>query len=171
MNFGDAHFDWVTWTDQSVDCDLRFIAHLFSSAFAASIRSFATMLKRSVALLCVFAAANFARADELRRLAIGDLSAGSRLEVATADCVYRAKITNPATGEARMAASTDGVKFSEPQTVFLLGSTQGRSVEAGGLMFVKMNQLQTGMRIELGLGSMEACDRYLTEPIRSIRAE
>jgi hypothetical protein len=31
--------------------------------------------------------------------------------------------------------------------------------------------LQAGLRLELGLGSLEQQDRYLTEPIRSIRVE
>jgi hypothetical protein len=129
------------------------------------------MLLRSTTLLCALLATTLARADELKRLAVGELAAGSRVEIATSDRVYRAEIANPSTGEARLAASTDGVTFSEPKTVFLLGSTQGRVSEAGGVMLVKMNQLQTGLRLELGVGSMEQRDRYLTEPIRSLRVE
>ena len=129
------------------------------------------MLLRSTTLLCALLATTLARADEVKRLAVGELATGSRVEIATSDRVYRAEIANPSTGEARLMASTDGVKFSEPLTVFLLGSTQGRVPEAGGVMLVKMNQLQTGLRLELGVGSMEARDRYLTEPIRSLRVE
>ena len=63
------------------------------------------------------------------------------------------------------------MKFSQPITVFLLGATQGRAPEAGGLMLVKMNQLQTGMRLELGVGSLDANQRFVTEPIQDIRVE
>jgi hypothetical protein len=36
-------------------------------------------------------------------------------------------------------------------------------------MLVKMNQLQTGLCVELGVGSLDQRDRRLTEPLRWIR--
>ena len=102
---------------------------------------------------------------------LNNLTPGSRFEIATNDRFYRAEIVDSTTGEARLAASTDGVRFTEPRTVFLLGATQGRSTEAGGLMLVKMNTLQTGLCVELGLGSLDQRDRQLTEPVRSIRVQ
>ncbi len=102
---------------------------------------------------------------------MGNLNSGSRFEIATTDRVYRGEMVDPTTGEARLSASRDGVQFSEPATVFLLGSTQGRQAEAGGLMLVKMNQLQTGMRVELGLGSLQESDRCVTEPIQSLHVD
>ena len=129
------------------------------------------MLLRSTAFVCALTAGAAAHGDELKRVMVRDLSPGSHVEFSTADHVYRAEVTDPATGEAKLAASTDGVKFSEPRTVFLLGATQGQFAESGGLTFVKMNQLQAGLRLELGFGSLEQQDRYLTEPIRSIRVE
>ena len=59
-------------------------------------------------------------------LDLSQLNPGSRFEISTTDRVYRGEMVDPTTGEARLAASRDGVQFSEPQTVFLLGATQGR---------------------------------------------
>ena len=129
------------------------------------------MLLRSTAFVCALTAGAAAHGDELKRVTLHDLAPGSHVEFTTADRMYRAEVTNPATGEAKLAASTDGVKFSEARTVYLLGATQGQVAESGGITFVKMNQLQAGLRLELGFGSLEQQDRYLTEPIRSIRVE
>ncbi|HTQ39503.1 MAG TPA: hypothetical protein VMJ32_10770 [Pirellulales bacterium] len=129
------------------------------------------MLIRSTALLCALAAAAIARGDDVRQLSLTKLNPGSRIEISTTDRVYRGELLDPATGETRLAASRDGVQFSQPQTAFLLGATQGRTSEADGLMLVKMNQLQTGLRVELGLGSLQESDRYLTEPVQGLRVE
>ena len=129
------------------------------------------MLIRSTALLCALAAAANARGDDVRQINLGKLNPGSQFQIATTDRVYRGEMVDPTTGEVRLAASRDGVQFSEPQTVFLLGATQGQQAEAGGLMLVKMNQLQTGMRIELGLGSLEEADRCLTAPVETLHID
>ncbi len=129
------------------------------------------MLIRSTALLCALTAVTVARADDVAKINLSELQPGSRLEISTADRIYQGELVNPATGETRLAASRNGVQFTEPQTVFLLGATQGRDPQAGGLMLVKMNQLQTGMCVELGLGSLQESDRYLTGPIRSLHVD
>ena len=132
------------------------------------------MLTRRCALACAltpFAFTNFASAAEVNRLTLADLSPGARFEIATAEHFYRGEIVDPKTGEAKLAASADGLQFTQPRTVFLLGATQGRAADADGLMLVKMNQLQTGMRVELGVGSLDESDRRLTETVRQIRVE
>jgi hypothetical protein len=129
------------------------------------------MLLRNTALLCALAAAANARADDVKQIRLENLNPGSRFEISTTNRVYRGEMVDPTTGEARLAASRDGAQFSEPQTVFLLGATQGRQAQAGGLMLVKMNQLQTGMCIELGLGSLQDADRCVTEPVRSLHID
>jgi hypothetical protein len=129
------------------------------------------MLLRSTALLCALAATAIARGDDVRQIQLGNLNPGSRFEISTTDRVYRGEMVDPTTGEARLAASRNGVQFSQPQTVFLLGATQGRQAEASGLMLVKMNQLQTGMCVELGLGSLEESDRCITEPVRALHVD
>ena len=129
------------------------------------------MLLRGTVMLCALGAAAIARGDDVRKLALTDLKPGSNFEISTADRVYRGEKVDPTTGEARLAASRDGVQFSKPQTVFLLGATQGRTDEAGGQMLVKMNQLQTGLRVELGFGSLDEANRYVTSPVRAIRVD
>jgi hypothetical protein len=143
---------------------------IFSSAFALSTRSI-IMLIRSTAFLCALAAVTMARAGDVGQVNLSGLQPGSRFEISTTDRVYRGEMVDPTTGEARLAASRDGVQFSQPQTVFLLGATQGRQAEAGGLMLVKMNQLQTGLRVELGLGSLQESDRCVTGPIRALHVD
>ncbi|HEY2826789.1 MAG TPA: hypothetical protein VGJ04_04255 [Pirellulales bacterium] len=129
------------------------------------------MLLRCTALLCALASTAIARGDDLKQIALANLNPGSRFEISTTDRVYRGEMVDPTTGETRLAASRDGVQFSQPQTVYLLGATQGRQAAAGGLMLVKMNQLQTGMRVELGLGSLQESDRCVTEPVQSLHID
>jgi hypothetical protein len=129
------------------------------------------MLLRTTASLCALAVGAIARGDDVKQIALGNLNPGSRFQISTADRVYRGEIVDPTTGETRLAASRDGVQFSEPQTVFLLGATQGPQAQAGGLMLVKMNQLQTGMCVELGMGSLQDSDRCVTEPVRALHVD
>jgi hypothetical protein len=134
------------------------------------------MLCRWTTLFCAFAFGALAGdrssgAAEVKRLDLSQLPPGSRFEIATNDRIYHGEMVDATTGEARLAASLDGKQFTEPRTVFLLGATQGRSTEAGGLMLVKMNTLQTGLCVELGLGSLDERDRQLTQPVRAIRVQ
>jgi hypothetical protein len=139
------------------------------------IRSFhseiATMLMRGAVGFCALAAGSALAADDIDRFRLKDLNVGSRFEIATVDRIFRGELLNPKTGETRMTASWDGVMFTEPRTVFLLGATQGRTPEAGGLMLVKMHEVQSGMGIELGVGSLHEKDRLVTGPVHAIRIE
>jgi hypothetical protein len=127
------------------------------------------MSLRLTALFCALVVgASVSRADEKAHVRVGDIAPGSKFEISTTDHVYRGEMVDPATGEAKLAASIDGLRFTKPRTVYLLGSTQGRQAEAGGLMLVKMNELQTGLCLELGVGSLDARNRQLTEPVQSI---
>ncbi len=146
----------------------------FSSTFLHSQyhSEIATCLRAVLRVTCALATgAAVVRAEEVKSFKINELQPGSRFQFATADHVYRAELVDPTTGETRLAASADGSRFSEPRTVFLLGATQGRQAQAGGLMFVKMNQVQTGLRLELGVGSLDERDRAVTEPVQSIRMD
>ena len=129
------------------------------------------MLIRTTTLLCALASGAIALGDDVKQINLSKMNPGSQFQISTTDRVYRGEMVDPSTGEVRLAASRDGVQFSEPQTVFLLGATQGHQAEAGGLMLVKMNQLQTGMRIELGLGSLEEADRCLTAPVETLHID
>lgn len=130
------------------------------------------MLTRTIALAFVFASgAAVVLGGEVNSFTVSGLQPGSRFEIAAGDHVYRGELVDPTTGETRLAASADGVQFTQPRTVYLLGATQGRQQQAGGLMFVKMNKVQTGLRLEMGVGSLHEQDRAVTEPVRSIRME
>ncbi|MCC7083526.1 MAG: hypothetical protein IT427_00800 [Pirellulales bacterium] len=139
------------------------------------IRSFhseiASMLIRGTVGICALAAGSAVVADHVDHFRLKDLNAGSRLEITTADRVFRAELLDPNTGETQMTASWDGVMFTEPRTVYLLGATQGRQPNAGGLMLVKMHEVQSGMGMELGVGSMEEKNRMVTGPVQAIQVE
>jgi hypothetical protein len=120
--------------------------------------------------MCALFASAVARADDSSSIKLRELARGSRFRIATADRVYRGELVDPKTGEAQLAVSDDDQQFSQPRTVYLLGATQGLS-ESGGLTLVKMNQLQIGLRMELGVGSLDQRDRRVTEPIKSIRID
>jgi hypothetical protein len=129
------------------------------------------MFTRSFALVCAVLSGATVWGGEVNNLTVSDLAAGSRLEIATLDRVYRAEVVDPTSGETRMTVSSSQGPTAEPATVFLLGATQGRMAEAGGLMLVKMGQVHPGLRIELGVGSLDEHNRVLTEPVKSIRVD
>ena len=103
--------------------------------------------------------------QNLDHLQLGQLKAGQQIEITTTLRQYRATIVDPLSGEALVTVSNDGTRFSPPAKVFLIGATAGRYPE----MMVKMGQLQVGLRIELGLGSMAEADRALSDPVKSLR--
>jgi len=129
------------------------------------------MFIRGAVSFCALAAGSALAADDHERFRLKDLNPGSRFEIATSDRLFRGELLDPKTGETRMTASWDGVMFTEPRTVFLLGATQGRTPAAGGLMMVKMHEVQSGLGMELGVGSMSEKDRIVTGPVHSIRIE
>lgn len=128
------------------------------------------MSLRLTACVCALFASSAARADDVSSIKLGDLARGSRFRIATAEQVYRGELIDPATGETKLAVSDDGQQFSPPRIVYVLGATQAQSADSG-LMLVKMNRLQTGLRMELGVGSLDERDRRVTEPVKSIRIE
>jgi hypothetical protein len=96
------------------------------------------------------------------------LDVGQHLIVRTESRYFRLTLVDAGTGETRAAVSTDGVKYSRPARVFLLGSTRGRQ---GGMgeMLVRMGTIKPGWRMELGLGSLSRFDRALSEPVTEVR--
>ena len=121
------------------------------------------MMFTSLVVWAVLAAP--ASPQDLDQLWLSQLKAGQKIEISTALRHYRATIVDPISGEALVTVSSDGTRFSPPAKVFLIGATAGRYPE----MMVKMGQLQVGLRIELGLGSLAQADRALSEPVKSLR--
>jgi hypothetical protein len=94
------------------------------------------------------------------------LTAGQAFEIRTADCVYRGQMVDSATGECQVATSTDGTTFTQPRTVYLLGSTVGPQARQ---MLVLMHDVKVGLKLELGLGNLEAKNRLITSEVKSIK--
>jgi hypothetical protein len=129
------------------------------------------MSLRLITCVCALLASAAARADDVSSVKLSELARGSRFRIATAEQVYRGELIDPATGETKLAVSDDGQQFSPPRIVYVLGATHGQSADSGGLMLVKMNRLQAGLRMELGIDSLDERDRRVTEPVKSIRIE
>src|SRR2546422_4148848 len=91
-----------------------------------------------------FALATMAAAAdmEVTSLSHGQLAAGQKFEIQTADRVFRGQLADPATGECQMAMSTDGETFTPSRTVYLLGATAGRQASQ---MLVLMREVKVGM--------------------------
>jgi hypothetical protein len=126
------------------------------------------MTLRSALALSVLAVAANAPAEDLSKATFGPLAQGP-FEIRTEDRVYRGEMLDPATGRCRLAVSLDGQQFTAPSTVYVLGATEGRYPDAGGLMLVKMHQVRPGMRLELGIGSLEQKHRRITAPVVEVR--
>jgi hypothetical protein len=103
--------------------------------------------------------------EQVDRLDIRRLPPHQRLEIQSQRRLYRMVLVDPATGETEARVSRDGENFSDPARVFIIGGTTGRQPE----MLVRMGRVEVGQSMELGLGSLHARDRALTEPIVEIR--
>ncbi len=103
--------------------------------------------------------------EQVDRLDIRRLAPRQRMEIQSERRVYRLVLVDPATGETEARVSRDGENFSAPARVFLVGGTTGRQPE----MLVRMGRVEVGQSMELGLGSLDARDRALSEPIKEIR--
>ena len=99
---------------------------------------------------------------------LAKLPAGQRLEIHTEARVYRLTLIDPKTCETNACVSLDGRQFSQAAKVYLLGATHGRQ-SSGGEMLVLMGQVKSGLRIEMGLGSLSRFDRALSEPVTHVR--
>ena len=114
---------------------------------------------------CLFAST--ASANET--VSFQDLQPGQTIEIRTSDRVYRAQLINCSTGESLATASWDGVNFSQPRTIYLLGATSGPNAQASGLMVVRMHEIKTGLCVEMGVDGMNETQRHVTTPVESVR--
>jgi hypothetical protein len=118
--------------------------------------------------LVLFALATMAAADnaQVASLSHHQLAAGQTFEIATIDRVYRGHLVDRATGECQMTSSADGTTFTPPRTVYLLGATAGPQARQ---TLVLMHEVKVGLRMELGLGDLDAKNRYITGEVRAIK--
>jgi len=94
------------------------------------------------------------------------LAVGQEFEIQTANRVYRGQLVDRQTGECQLASSADGTTFTPPRAVFLLGATAGRQ---GPQMLVLMREVKVGLKMELGIGDLDARHREITSEVRSIK--
>jgi len=109
-----------------------------------------------------------AAAGPVTTLTYGQMRPGQQFEIATANQVFRGEFIDPATGECRAAMARAGEPWGAPHRLWLLGATQGAHAGSGGLQLTFMHQVRVGMKMELGMGSLNPENRIVTEPVRSI---
>ena len=138
------------------------VRRTFVGAFKMLVR---TAVVGFLALCAVVATAS----EPLSQLNLDTLPAGQGFEIHTADHILRCSLVNPATGEVTVRAAQDGTQFSVERRVFLLGATQGPQSNSGGLSLVLMHEIRAGMRIEIGLETLDVSARRLTSPVKAIK--
>lgn len=104
----------------------------------------------------------------LDQVSVRKLAAGQEIAIATHSRVYRGHVVDPQTGEMELALSRDGERFGEPVRLFVLGATAGAQPDSAHIL-VRMGKIRVGDRMELGLGSREAVDRAISDPVLDIR--
>jgi hypothetical protein len=110
------------------------------------------------------AAAESAPAEHsLRRMV-----AGQQLEIRTSSRLYQVKLLDPLSGKASVRISTDeGRSFRSPQQVYLLGATPGRT--PGQMLFTRSGVVRIGLKMELGIGSLDQKHRAFSRVVQSVR--
>ena len=124
------------------------------------------MMGLSATVLCALATMATAVDTEVFSMSHSQLTAGQTFEIATADRVFRGHVVDPKTGRCEVATSVDGAAFSEPRTVYLLGATAGPQPQQ---MLVLMHEVKVGLRMELGIGDLDAKHRQITSEVKSIK--
>jgi hypothetical protein len=126
------------------------------------------MMGLSASVLVALATMAAALDTEVFSLSHRQLTAGQEFRIETANRVYRGHLVDPETGECQMATSAGaaGTEFAKPRTVYLLGATAGPQPRQ---MFVLMHEVKVGLRMELGIGDLDANHRRITSQVLSIK--
>ena len=124
------------------------------------------MMGHTAAVLFALATMAAAQDKEVSSLCYSQLLAGQKFEIQTADRVYRGQLLDRATDQCQLASSLDGASFESPRTVYLLGATAGPQ---DGQSLVLMREVKVGLKMELGLGDLDAKNRQLTGEVKAIR--
>jgi hypothetical protein len=126
----------------------------------------ATMIGPTASVLLALAMTAAASDREVDTFSHHELAPGQTFEIETADRVYRGRLVDRRTGECQIATSGDGANYSQPQTVYLLGATAGPQARQ---MLVLMHEVKVGLKMELGVGDLEAANREITSVVRAIK--
>lgn len=124
------------------------------------------MMGHSVAVLFALATMAAAPDTEVASLNHSQMAVGQKFEIETADRVFRGELKDRATGECRMALSSDGATFSPLRTVYLLGATLGSQDRQ---TLVLMHEVKVGMKMELAVGDLEQKNRLITGEVKAIK--
>lgn len=114
------------------------------------------------------AAAELAPETTVDQVSVRKLTPGQTIAISTHSRVYRGQVVDPQTGEMELALSRDGESFGEPVRLYVLGATTGAQPDSAHIL-VRMGKIRVGDRMELGLGSREAIDRAISDPVLDIR--
>ncbi|MGD9720699.1 MAG: hypothetical protein AB7O59_16150 [Pirellulales bacterium] len=124
------------------------------------------MFSLSATVLVALATMAAAADKDVPTLTHQQLAVGQEFVIRTTDAAYRGQLVDRATGECRMAVSADGKNFGEPRTMYLLGATAGPQARQ---MLVLMHEVKVGLKMELGVGDLDARHRHITGEVTSIR--
>lgn len=122
----------------------------------------------ALAALVVGVSPSLADDEQVTSLRLNSLTPGQMLRITTEYREYRIELLDVHSGESLVSASTDGIQFCKPETMFIVGATRGRQVDDGGFSLVLMGEIYEGQRIEWGRGSLAPEDRGTTSPVQSV---
>ena len=124
------------------------------------------MMGLSAWVLFALSAAAVAGETDVRTLSRHDLAPGQTFRIETADRVYRGHLVDRETGECQLSTSAEGAAYTQPRTVYLLGATAGPQ---GSQTLVLMREVKVGLKMELGVGDLDAENREITSVVRAIK--
>lgn len=124
------------------------------------------MMGPTASVLLALAMTAAAGGREVDSLSHHELALGQTFEIETADRVYRGQLVDRRTGECQIATSDDGATYSRPRTVYLLGATAGPQARQ---VLVLMHEVKVGLKMELGVGDLDAGNRQITGVVRAIK--
>ena len=124
------------------------------------------MMGHSASVLFALATMAAAADTEVASLSHHQLAVGQKFEIQTVDRVYRGELVDRATGQCRLATSADGASFTAPRSVYLLGATAGSQDRQ---MLVLMHDVKVGLKMELGIGDLDAKNRHITSEVKAIK--
>jgi hypothetical protein len=124
------------------------------------------MMGQSASVLFALATMASAADKEVASVSHSQLAVGQKFEIQTTDRVYRGELVDRASGECQLATSVDGASFSPPRTIYLLGATAGPQARQ---TLVLMHEVKVGLKMELGVGDLEAKHRQITSEVKAIK--
>ena len=124
------------------------------------------MMGHTAAVLFALATMAATPDTEVSSFAHGKMAVGQRFEIETTDHVYRGELLDRATGQCRMAVSSDGATYAPARTVYLLGATAGPQDRQ---LLVLMHEVKVGMKRELAMDDLQQKNRLITGEVKAIK--